>query len=490
MLRAEITADHDSAPGDSTSAEHELDTKPSIAVTVGAGGVTGLLASAGLLGMVLLGLLVAVMISLDEEAPSGSAAPHQVAPHVITASAPPKAESFFVSAADLRRWQNDGEEVLLWDAREPPQWGAPLHIQNTSCALPWKSLSRWEEGGADKSVLLPVSLLQQQLRQCGLRRDRTQRVVVYGDWAAAWGEEGRLFWTLEYLSAANEGRVYVLRGGFAGWQAAFPQQVSATLSGVSAGDFVAAEQPRRRLLKPQITAALTSRSGSTDGNSATGLPSRRLRLLDSREPQEYTGTIDPYGVARAGHVPGAISFPWKTVFATPAAPVAGDTVEAEADVGTWPDLLPCDTLRTRFLEALQRPLEDDGPEVPTVVEVGTYCTGERNSSISSISSISVVLRRCIWSRKLTLCTPQIMVCAQVESAPVSCTLCCGSASPTTVLLCKWSLRTTMARCGSGQMTPRLRWPLATRPVAALLRNNKGVEQRENNACILARALSL
>ena len=392
MLRAEITADHD-APGDCASAEQELDTKPSIAVTVGASGVTGLLASAGVLGMVLLGLLVAVIISLDDEAPSGGAA--QAVPHVITAPAPPKAESLFVSAADVRRWQHDGEEVLLWDAREPPQWGAPLHIQNTSCALPWKSLSRWEEGGADKSVLLPVSLLQQQLRQCGLRGDRTQRVVVYGDWAAAWGEEGRLFWTLDYLSATNQGRVYVLRGGFAGWQAVFPQQVSATLSGVPTGDFVATEQPSRRLLKPQITAALTNRRGNTDGSSATGVPSRRLRLLDSREPQEYTGAIDPYGVARAGHVPGAISFPWKTVFATLAAPRAGYRVEAEADVGAWPDLVPCDTLRPRFLEALHPLPDDGGSEMPTVVEVGTYCTGKRSTTSNCISSVA---RRWILSR--------------------------------------------------------------------------------------------
>ena len=41
-----------------------------------------------------------------------------------------------------------------------------------------------------------------------MRNDRP--VVVYGDWVNEWGEEGRLFWMLEYL---NHTRVHVLYGG-------------------------------------------------------------------------------------------------------------------------------------------------------------------------------------------------------------------------------------------------------------------------------------
>ena len=367
MLRAEITDSN--APVDSGADEPlELGTKPTIAVTVGASGVTGLLASAGLVGLVLLGLLVAIAINATEVPPSGSA--EQVETPVTPPAGSPNGDSIFVTAADVRRWQNEGTDVLLLDAREPPQWGTPLHVQNTSCALPWKLLSHWEEGGADKSVLLPASMLQEQLRECGVRRDLNQRIVVYGDWAAAWGEEGRLFWTLEYLSPTNEGRVYVLRGGFAAWQELFPQHVTTTLTRTPVGNFVATEQPSRRLLKSQITSALMANTS----DSPIGVLSRRLRLLDSREPQEYTGSVDPYGVARPGHVPGAVSFPWKTVFETAAAATTDDPVD------TWPDLLPCDTLRPRFLNALRSTEEDhagDGSETQMVVEVGTYCTGNQ-----------------------------------------------------------------------------------------------------------------
>lgn len=39
------------------------------------------------------------------------------------------------------------------------------------------------------------------------------QVVVCGEWANEWGEEGRLFWTLEYL---NHSRVYALYGACSG----------------------------------------------------------------------------------------------------------------------------------------------------------------------------------------------------------------------------------------------------------------------------------
>lgn len=376
MLHTKI-ADRSVPAADFDSERQQLDTQPTIAVTVGASGATGLLASAGLIGLVLLGLLVAAAVSLVEHAELSHSAAQ--APPTNSSSLSRDEESLFVGAGELRRWQDDGEEVLLLDARETPQWsGAMLHVCNTSCSLPWKSLSRWEQGGADKSVLLPVSILQQRLRTCGLRRDRTQRVVVYGDWAEAWGEEGRLFWTLEYLSPTIERRVFVLRGGFAAWEAMFPEQVTPTLIRVPVGDFVVAEQLRRRLLKPQITASLARGSdGTSDVSSEAAL--RRLRLLDSREPEEYTGSIDPYDVARAGHVPGAVSFPWKTVFQPPAAHTANQRGDIEA--GAWPDLLPCHTLRPRFLNALQLSTEvdatNDRPEVPLIVEVGTYCTGKQ-----------------------------------------------------------------------------------------------------------------
>jgi hypothetical protein len=45
-----------------------------------------------------------------------------------------------------------------------------------------------------------------------------------------------------------------------------------------------------------------------------------------------------------------------------------------------------------------------------------------------------------------------------------------------VLQCKWILRTTTVRCGSGQMTLRLRWLLAIRLLATPSGNTKGLDQ--------------
>ena len=61
-----------------------------------------------------------------------------------------------------------------------------------------------------------------------------------------------------------------------------------------AGDFVAAARADRRLLARDV---------------AAGVARGRPWLLDSREPEEYTGAANPYGVARPGHVPGAVSLP-------------------------------------------------------------------------------------------------------------------------------------------------------------------------------------
>ena len=152
---------------------------------------------------------------------------------------------------------------------------------------------------------------------------------------------------------------------------------------VPAGDFVAEEQPARRLLKPQVLA----------GTLGSGGGARKLLLLDSREPDEYTGATDPYEVARAGHVPGAVSFPWRTTF-EPEPPRGADQ--------TWADLLPCDTLRPRFVQALSL----QGRPTAAAVEVGTYCTGGIRSGF-----LYLVLREC-FSRGGAAGTPQWQVQAK------------------------------------------------------------------------------
>ncbi len=114
----------------------------------------------------------------------------------------------------------------------------------------------------------------------GVRSSTT--VLVVGAWDAGWGEEGRLAWDLLYL---GHPKVHVLRGGMATWTGPTDYLPRSP----SPGDFSANPRPEFR--------------GSARD------PGGRL-LVDVREPDEFAGA-QHYGEARGGHVPGALSLPWK-----------------------------------------------------------------------------------------------------------------------------------------------------------------------------------
>ena len=308
--------------------------------------------------------------------------------------------SLLVDTAQLAQWigsyavgHGGRGGLLLLDARED----AAEHIVNSSCAVPWKSLSRWAAGGANKSVLLPANELQQRFRSCGLQSaELGGLVVIYGDWDVAWGEEGRLLWSLEYVTQPTQysgSRYFILRGGFTAFATQFPELVSsgtapaqaaADLSGGGAVPasalFVAVEQPARRLLKSDVI----------DGVSQA----HRTWLLDSREPAEYTGAIDPYGVARAGHIAGAVSFPWKTAFRRTESAGGG------GGRGLAVDLLPCEDIRLMVTRALGAAGGGDHSQhsAESVLRgqtIGTYCTGGIRSGF-----LYFVLRECFTGAEL------------------------------------------------------------------------------------------
>lgn len=177
-----------------------------------------------------------------------------------------------------------------------------------------------------RSVLKPVPELQTQFRELGVSNDVP--VVVYGSWTEEWGEEGRIFWQLDWL---GHPQVYILYGGgmhtpllmnligqslylfpdgfiwmtevqcgnhelfIAGifaWELNDFQ--GAGLSGT--GDFIANPIADR----------------TTDSDEIAGLidaGGKDLFLIDSRTQEEYDGSTQ-YNVARGGHIPGAVHFNW------------------------------------------------------------------------------------------------------------------------------------------------------------------------------------
>ena len=124
----------------------------------------------------------------------------------------------------------------------------------------------------------------------GVWKDETL-VVAYDDSRLAFA--ARLWWLLRYL---GHDRVAVLDGGFTGWKSAgYP--VSDRVYLRRTGTFV--PQVRGRWVV-DIDAVKTRKD----------LPG--VMLVDSRDPERYQGLREPIDPI-AGHIPGAVNFPWKEV---------------------------------------------------------------------------------------------------------------------------------------------------------------------------------
>ena len=136
------------------------------------------------------------------------------------------------------------------------------------------------EGGFTSGKLGDPQAAAAAFAAVGVRSD--QAVLVVGAWDLGWGEEGRLAWDLLYL---GHPKVHVLTGGMSAWTGPtehLPQSPRP-------GDFTAHPRPEFR-----------GRADAPGGRT----------LVDVREADEFAGAR-PYGEARGGHVPGALSLPWK-----------------------------------------------------------------------------------------------------------------------------------------------------------------------------------
>ncbi|MEO0685816.1 MAG: sulfurtransferase [Cyanobacteria bacterium J06649_11] len=115
-------------------------------------------------------------------------------------------------------------------------------------------------------------------------------VIAYDDSRFAFAS--RLWWLLRYL---GHQRVGVLDGGFKGWLACeYP--VTNSLPPQRQGKFV-----------PELqTQMIVDREAVKNRNQAS------TALIDSRDSDRYQGIREPIDKI-AGHIPGAINYPWKEV---------------------------------------------------------------------------------------------------------------------------------------------------------------------------------
>lgn len=145
------------------------------------------------------------------------------------------------------------------------------------------------EHGGRHPLPNPIELAD-KLSAIGVNSQKTL-VVAYDDSRLAFAS--RLWWLLRYL---GHEQVAVLDGGFSAWKKAeypvtnvIPETQQATFT------------PN---LQPQMVVDISVVKNRKD--------SQEVALVDSRERERYLGITEPIDKI-AGHIPGAINYPWQQV---------------------------------------------------------------------------------------------------------------------------------------------------------------------------------
>lgn len=142
-----------------------------------------------------------------------------------------------------------------------------------------------------KGLLDPdMSRMEQKMRALGINND--SEVVIYSNPFDNWGDEGRMFWMLEYFGHKS---LRILDGGWVKWVnerrpfehgRVTPKPGNFTIH--VAGHTIIAKDELRALLK--------------QGHPNT-------MILDARSLEEYLGK-EVSGIPRPGHIPSAIHLAW------------------------------------------------------------------------------------------------------------------------------------------------------------------------------------
>ena len=164
-----------------------------------------------------------------------------------------------------------------------------------STHIPGAVQSSWHEysdpSAVAKGILDPdVSRLERRLQALGINNESD--IVIYSNPFDNWGDEGRMFWMLQYLSHSS---VRILDGGWVKWvqeQRRFDHEpIKPKL-----GNFHASVRPELIVMKDELKKIVKT-------------PHPETIIVDARSVEEYAGK-EIEGLPRAGHIPSAINIPW------------------------------------------------------------------------------------------------------------------------------------------------------------------------------------
>jgi thiosulfate/3-mercaptopyruvate sulfurtransferase len=144
-----------------------------------------------------------------------------------------------------------------------------------------------------KGLLDPdVSRLEKTIQSLGINQDSD--VIIYSNPFDNWGDEGRMFWMLEYLGHT---RLKILDGGWVKWVAE-KRPYEHGSARVVAGNFKASPRLELIAMKDELKKIVKR-------------PHPDVAFADARSLEEYAGK-ELQGIPRPGHIPSALSVPWNT----------------------------------------------------------------------------------------------------------------------------------------------------------------------------------
>ena len=185
--------------------------------------------------------------------------------------------------------QNLGRSgLVIIDVRGQAAYAFGGHIPGAVHAT-WHEFS--DPKAVAKGLLDPdMSMLERKIRALGVNHDSD--IVIYSNPFDNWGDEGRMFWMLQYLGLAN---LKILDGGWVKWVAEERPYEHGTVS-PKPGDFHASSFPELIMVKDELK-QLVKRSHP------------ETFIADARSLEEYAGK-EVLGIPRPGHIPSAMSVPW------------------------------------------------------------------------------------------------------------------------------------------------------------------------------------